>query len=114
MPGSVLALSVTLPKALPAGTRMYKWLDGQWVEWKQANIKGTSVQFAVKDNDGTSTATLTGDTNREGGSIDDPFLLAAPLPVAAPVPTLSHWALLVLSVLAAGLGMGAQWRRRNV
>ena len=114
VPGSVLALSVTLPKALPAGTRMYKWLDGQWVEWKQANIKGTSVQFAVKDNDGTSTATLTGDTNREGGSIDDPFLLAAPLPVAAPVPTLSHWALLVLSVLAAGLGMGAQWRRRNV
>ena len=55
------------------------------------------------------------------GNIDDPVLIALPVvtppdppvvAVATPVPTLSQWALIGLSVLLAMLGFGGMRRRQ--
>ena len=76
---------------------------------------------ALASNGGSALQTYTvtgngvGDNDPASGSISDPF---APLLVPAPggaaaIPTLSQWGLMLMSLLAAALGMGAL-RRRGV
>ena len=75
----------------------------------------------MTDNNGSSTAQATGDNYPMAGNIDDPVLIALPVvtppdppvvAVATPVPTLSQWALIGLSVLLAMLGFGGMRRRQ--
>ncbi len=113
--GGSTQVSLTLPKAMKPGSKLYKLLDGQWREWP-ATISGTSVQFSVTDNDGSSTASATGDSDARAGNIDDPFMLAEPAATVAieatPVPTLAHWMLALLSLLLAGLATTGLRRTR--
>ena len=75
----------------------------------------------MTDNIGSSTAQATRDNYPMAGNIDDPVLIALPVvtppdppvvAVATPVPTLSQWALIGLSVLLAMLGFGGMRRRQ--
>ena len=99
--GSTLQMSLTLPANAPANAQMFKWTGNAWTPWT-ATFNGTGVTFSVIDNDGTSSATATGDNDPTAGNVSDPVLIAVPMaaPVAAaPVPTLSQWALWGLSLL---------------
>ena len=115
-PESVAAfLNPLLPKSVEPGTKLCKQIDGKWLEWA-ATFNGTTVQFKVTDNNGSSTANLTGDNDPTPGSIDDPIMIASPQAMAATptaVPTLSQWALVGLSMLVAFFGVGVV-RRRSV
>lgn len=106
--GGKLNVSLSLPSAPAANTVLFKRIDDQWVRWPVSISGGNQVQYAVTDNTGTSTALTTGDNDPSPGNIDDPVLLAVPAPVvpsATPVPTLNTWALMVLGLLAAALGI---------
>ena len=108
-------LNKILPKSGKHRTKLYKQIDGKWLEWA-ATFNGTTVQFKVTDNNGSSTAKLTGDNDPTPGSIDDPIMIASPQAMAATptaVPTLSQWALMGLSMLVAFFGVGVV-RRRSV
>ena len=113
--GGTTTVSLLLPKSVEPGTKLYKQIDGKWLEWA-ATFNGTTVQFKVTDNNGSSTAKLTGDNDPTPGSIDDPIMIASPQAMAATptaVPTLSQWALMGLSMLVAFFGVGVV-RRRSV
>ncbi len=128
--GGTLNVTLTLPSA-PANAVLLKLVDGQWKPWA-ATFNGSSVQYAVTDNDGSSSAQATGDNNPAAGNIDDPVLVAVPIPVvvppvqppveppvpppvATPVPALSTWAIALLTLLAGIWGamrMGRRWLGR--
>ena len=112
--GGTTTVSLLLPKSVEPGTKLYKQIEGKWLEWA-ATFNGTTVQFKVTDNNGSSTAKLTGDNDPTPGSIDDPIMIASPQAMAATptaVPTLSQWALVGLSMLVALFGVGVVRRRR--
>ncbi len=108
--GGTLRVALTLPKDVPAGTQLYKLINGQWLKW-DAQVSGADIVFSVTDNDGNSTAQTTGDNDPTPGRIDDPIMVAVPLLPATPaaVPALGHWSLTLLSLLFAGLLAGG-WR----
>ena len=108
--GGTLRVALTLPKDVPAGTQLYKLINGQWLKW-DAQVSGADIVFSVTDNDGNSTAQTTGDNDPAPGRIDDPIMVAVPLLPATPaaVPALGHWSLTLLSLLFAGLLAGG-WR----
>lgn len=105
--GGTLDVSLTLPTDAPANAVLFKLVGGNWVKWN-GTISGKSVRFAVKDSNNASAndAATTGDNDPTPGVIDDPVLIAVPAPVVAlsatPVPTLSQWALMLLSSVLAG------------
>ncbi|GKT23503.1 IPTL-CTERM sorting domain-containing protein [Acidovorax sp. SUPP3334] len=63
-----------------------------------------------------SSASISPDRDAAAGVVRDPFapmLLAAAMPVgASPIPTLSEWGLVLMSLLAAAFGMRSL-RRKN-
>ncbi|MPM59760.1 hypothetical protein SDC9_106606 [bioreactor metagenome] len=112
-----LNVALALPSAPPAGTKLFKQIDGQWIPWR-ASFEGSQLQYTVTDNDGSLTAQATGDNNPALGLIDDPVLVAVPLPVvvpptATPVPTLGQGALLMLGLLLAGVACVPRKRRAS-
>lgn len=114
MPGEKLGVTLTLPEAIPAHARLFKYLDQQWVPWPIDSLQGRTLRFSVTDNNGSSTAAATGDSNPAPGAISDPVLLAVPLagpagPTATPVPGLGLPALALLGLLTAA---GAALSRR--
>ncbi|WP_300733587.1 IPTL-CTERM sorting domain-containing protein, partial [Pseudomonas sp.] len=73
------------------------------------SVSGDTVTYTVTDNG-------IGDSNLTPGVIADPFapmLLAAPVAVQ-PIPTLSQWAMVLLTMLLAALGLRAQRRKAQV
>lgn len=116
--GGTLTVTLTLPSTPTANNlKLFKHAGGNWISWP-ATFNGNTVTYTVTDSVDVSTAMTTGDSDATAGNITDPVLIAQPLaevvlPTATPVPTLSQWALVVLSLLAAGLGMGVQRRRLN-
>lgn len=100
-PGATATVSITYPgAALPAGTLYWKY-NGSPAQWYSiaANVAGNTVQFSVTDNG-------TGDDDPTPGVIHDPGGPGAPQAAAGstPIPTLSEWGLLLLS-LALGFSM---------
>ena len=74
------------------------------------SVVGDSVTFNVTDNG-------VGDNDTQLGAIADPFgpMLLAVVPAGvASIPTLSQWGMIVLSLLAAMVGMGSLRRRGMV
>ncbi|RYE40628.1 MAG: IPTL-CTERM sorting domain-containing protein [Hyphomicrobiales bacterium] len=72
-------------------------------------ITGNSVSYTVQDNG-------VGDNDPVAGQIEDPsaLVLAAAVPGpggVASIPTLSEWGVILLSPMAAGLGLGMMRRR---
>ena len=108
-PGSTLTLRMKLPSAPPAGASYWKWgptPDNRTPHWYQlpAVIDGDTVTFSITDGG------LGDDDLTTNGTIVDPGGLAVRAAGAADgiaaVPTLNEWALMLLGLLAAGLGAG--------
>lgn len=114
-PGATLTVRITYPSGRLATLTPYKFgpaSAGAASTWfAHGNVVGDSVIYTVTDNG-------VGDSNPAPGVIADPFapmLLAAPGPATVQhVPTLGQWALMLLTVLLAGLGLHAQRRKALV
>ena len=107
--GATLAISITYPPGSLAGLTPRKYgpyTVGNtprtgWFPPPNAHVQGDTVTYTVTDGGD-------GDGNAAAGFIDDPMAplaLAAAPGAAAGIPTLQGWALLLLSALAAALGL---------
>ena len=104
--GATLALTLTFEQPLAANAKFFKFNGSTWAEFP-ASISGNTVTYTVTDGG-------TGDSNPADGVITDPVAVGVPLAAAlnpTPVPTLGHWALVLLSLMAAAVGMGTLRRR---
>ncbi|MFD1838988.1 IPTL-CTERM sorting domain-containing protein, partial [Paracidovorax cattleyae] len=112
--GSV-TLALVYPQALPAGVQFWKFgpaapgdTTSTWFQWTGAILSPDhrTVTYTVVDNG-------IGDADTAVGTIRDPF---APITAVAagnvsPIPTLSQWGLVLMSLLAAALGMTSRHLR---
>ncbi len=115
---ATLTVSITYPKAIPAAAQLKKYgpqtfgAPNSWFTPSVSSISGDrlTATYQVKDNG-------EGDSDSTPGSILDPFapmVLADAVPGAssvAPIPYLSQWGVMLLSLMAAGMGMLAVRRR---
>ena len=107
-PGSTITLTMKLPAALPETAKHYKWgpaPGSTTAHWQPmpASIAGDTVTFSITDG-GQGDDDLAVD-----GSIADPSGPGIPGDggmggEVTPVPTLGQWSLMLLGLLAAGLG----------
>ncbi len=114
---ATLTVSITYPSAIPAAAQLKKYgpqTFGATDGWFTPSVSSISsdrltATYQVTDNgEGDSDAAL--------GSIRDPFapmaLAAAPdAGSVATIPTLSQWGLILMSLMAAAMGMLAVRRR---
>ena len=111
---ATLSVRIDYPAGRLSGLQPYKYgpaMAGAAASWfPHGSVVGDSVIFSVTDNG-------VGDNDTQLGSIADP-LAPVLLPVApagvASIPTLSEWGMIVLSLLAAMVGMGSLRRRGMV
>ncbi len=109
--GGTVNVTITYPQTLPQGTKFYKYgpasanASPSWYE-HPAVISGNTISYSVTDGQ-------QGDGNSTAGVITDPGGAAAPLAGsgAQSIPTLSEWALLILSGLVALAAVFACRRR---
>ena len=105
--GATLTLTLTFEQPLATGTTLFKFNGSTWAAFP-ASITGNTVTYTVTDGGA-------GDSNPVDGVITDPVAVGVPVVAAAinptPVPTLGQWALVLLSLMAAALGMGTLRRR---
>ena len=100
--GDGITIVFTYPNPLPAGTRYYKYLDGAWRDWTdRVTITGNTVTLVLTDNE-------EGDTDPTPGVIQDP---SGPVFSTSPIPTLSAWGMLAMSMLLLGSAMMASRRK---
>lgn len=101
--GATLAVTITYPQALPAGTVYLKYgpepgnSTPHWYVFP-ATIQGNQISFSITDNG-------SGDSNATAGVITDPGGPAVPTAGSGVngIPSLSDWALAMLAALLAGL-----------
>jgi len=113
--GGSADVSVTYSEALPSGAKFYKLIGGTYQEYNHTGqatvISGNTVQFRVTDG---GQGDADGATN---GSIQDPAGVGvqggASATNAVSIPTLSEWAMIILSGLLA-LGTLGVMRRRQI
>lgn len=119
--GNTLVVRITYPQALPAGVQLMKFgppstgAASSWYPLAGAMLSADrlTVTYAITDNG-------IGDSNTaDAGVIEDPFapvlLAAMPGPLgAASIPTLDEWCLILMSLMAAGLGMHTLRRRTEI
>ena len=106
--GSSATVVLTYPHNLPTGTRYYKYgptaanTSPHWYEFAGAVISGNTITLTLTDG-------ADGDDDRSPDSaIADPGGPVVPMagPMGATsIPTLSEWALVLLSLVLAGVGM---------
>ncbi len=108
--GATLTLTLTFEQPLATGTTLFKFNGSTWAAFP-ASITGNTVTYTVTDGGA-------GDSNPVDGVITDPVAVGVPVVAAAinptPVPTLGQWALVLLSLMAAALGMGTLRRKAVV
>jgi hypothetical protein len=111
---AILSVRIDYPAGTLSGLQPYKYgaaSAGATPTWfPHGVVAGDSVTYSVTDNG-------VGDNDPQLGSIADPFaplLLAAGPSGAVSIPTMSEWGLIVLSLLAALMGMGNLRRRSTV
>lgn len=106
--GGTVTITLKYPQVLPAGTRYWKQINGNWVDWtNKVTIQGDSVILTIADGG-------EGDTNPNTGEISDPSGPALPAAVAGEpvnVPTLSEWVMLLLAGLIGIVAFGSLRRR---
>ncbi len=103
-PGGMVTLTLTYPSALPTGTKFFKYgpatvgASPTWYE-HPATIGVNTITYSVTDNG-------QGDNDNTPGLITDPAGAAVPLVLgAAAIPTMTQWALMLLTGLVLGLGL---------
>jgi hypothetical protein len=92
--GGSITVTLTYPQALAAGTKVWKDLNGAWLDWtNNVMIIGNTITYTITDG---GAGDADGSVN---GSITDPLGPASP---ASSIPSLSEWAqlMLVLMVLS--------------
>ncbi len=111
---ATLSVRIDYPAGSLSGLLPYKYgpaATGATASWfPHGSVVGDSVIFSVTDNG-------VGDNDTQLGAIADPFgpmLLPVAPAGAASIPTLSEWGMIVLSLLAAMVGMGSLRRRGMV
>jgi hypothetical protein len=111
---ATLSVRVDYPAGSLSGLQPYKYgpaTGGAAFTWfPHGTITGDTVTYSVTDNG-------VGDNSLTPGVIEDPFapvLLALGPGGATAIPTMSEWGLIVLSLLAALMGMGNLRRRSTV
>lgn len=110
--GTPLTVTVTFPAAFPAGAQIWKYgpasagAGSTWFKLSGASINGRTLTYQITDNG-------VGDSEPAVGTIVDPVGVAVLVP-AAPIPALGQWALALLGLLLAGLGLGRLSRQRRV
>ena len=109
-------MTIVYPSALPPGTQYYKYgpqpgpLPAAWYVLP-ANVVGNTITFTITDGQlGDDDLTANGTIVDQGGPGS-----SGPGPATAtvtPVPTLSQWAMILLSMLLVVLAMRQLARRR--
>jgi len=114
-PGSTITMTIVYPSALPAGTQYYKYgpqpgpLPAAWYVLP-ATVVGNTITFTITDGLlGDDDLTANGTIVDQGGPGSSSS--AGPVTVT-PVPTLSQWAMILLSMLLAVIAMRNLARRR--
>lgn len=94
--GGSITITLTYPQALAAGTKVWKDLNGTWLDWtNNVTISGNTITYTITDGGAGDADGLV------NGRITDPL---GPSISSAAVPSLSEWtqlmlALMVLSVI---------------
>lgn len=111
--GSTLNFTITYPQALPAGTKYWKYgptpTDASY-HWYQlpATVSGNTVTFSITDGGlGDDDLTANGIIVDQGG----PGVPGGG--GAAPIPTLSEWALILLAGMMGLFGVSAMRQRKH-
>jgi hypothetical protein len=111
-PGFSVNMVIEYPDPIPAGAQYWKY-DAGADDWYTlpATISGNQVSFTVTDGGA-------GDhSGAQNGTITDPGGIGiqstdAPAPgTVTPIPTLSEWAMILLSLLMAGMAFVTMRRR---
>lgn len=88
-PGGTISVTLTYPNALPSGTKYWKQISGNWVDWtNNVTISGNTIVLTLTDG-------AYGDTNAAAGLISDP---SGPGVGTTSVPLLSDWTRVGLSL----------------
>ncbi|BEU98748.1 hypothetical protein ACDW_44540 (plasmid) [Acidovorax sp. DW039] len=110
---ATLTVRIDYPSGTLNGLQPYKYgpqTSGAASTWfRHGTITGDSVTYTITDNG-------VGDSNTALGAIADPFaplLLAATPSGVAAIPTLREWALIMLSLLTAAIGLVGLGRSRR-
>jgi len=86
-----VTITLTYPQALPAGTKVWKNINGTWLDWTNSvTISGNTISYAITDG---GAGDADGAVN---GSITDPMGPADP---ATAIPLFSEWAQLLLGLM---------------
>ena len=104
--GGTVSITITYPQALPTNTRYLKLINDAWADWTNlVSVSGNTVTYSVVDGG-------TGDSNSAVGLITDPFGPVIDVATdAAPIPTLSEWAMIFLASLMAMFAIFTTRRR---
>lgn len=112
--GALVTVRLTYPDDLPSGAEYWKWgrtADNTAQHWYRipATLQGRIVSFVLRDGG------LGDDDLLANGRVEDPSALVLPAAVVggtpAAIPSLSEWAVALLSLLMGGLAI--RLRRRN-
>jgi hypothetical protein len=112
--GALVTVQLTYPGDLPSGAEYWKWgrtSDNTTPHWYRipATLQGRVVSFVLRDGG------LGDDDLVANGRVEDPSALVVPAAVVggtpAAIPSLSEWAVALLSLLMGGLAI--RLRRRN-
>jgi hypothetical protein len=91
-PGGTISVTLTYPNALPSGTKYWKLINSNWVDWtNNVTISGNTIVLTLTDG-------AYGDTNPTAGLISDP---SGPGVSTPSIPFFGDWTRigLALSVL---------------
>ena len=118
-PGSTITMTIVYPSALPAGTQYYKYgpqpgpLPAAWYVLP-ATIVGNTIKFTITDGQlGDDDLTANGTIVDQGGpGSSGTGSGGGGTATVTPVPTLSQWAMILLSMLLAVIAMRNLARRR--
>jgi hypothetical protein len=90
-PPSSITVTLTYPQALAAGTKVWKELNGTWLDWTNSvTISGNTITYMITDG---GAGDADGAVN---GSITDPLGPASP---ANSIPSLSEWSQMLLGLM---------------
>lgn len=112
--GALVTVRLTYPNDLPSGAEYWKWgrtADNTAQHWYRipATLQGRIVSFVLRDGG------LGDDDLLANGRVQDPSALVLPAAVGgvtpAAIPSLSEWAVALLSLMMGGLAL--RLRRRN-
>lgn len=112
--GALVTVRLTYPNDLPSGAEYWKWgrtADNTTPHWYRipATLQGRVVSFVLRDGG------LGDDDLLANGRVEDPSALVLPAAVGggtpAAIPSLSEWAVALLSLMMGGLAI--RLRRRS-